>query len=111
MWAAGGLLAVAIGVEVAATALLPRTDGFRNSWALLVVLGYGLAAALLARVVAVMPVSAAYAIWAGAGTALVAAFGVVFLGERLDPVKVISLAAIIGGIVALNLSGGVSHGA
>ena len=43
------LLMMAIGVEVASTALLPRTEGFRNPlWTASVLLGYALSFWLLA---------------------------------------------------------------
>ncbi len=50
-----------------------------------------------------MPVSVAYAVWAGAGTALVALVGLAFLDEPLSWVKALCLVLIIGGVVGLNL--------
>jgi small multidrug resistance pump len=109
MWAAV-LLAVAIGVEVGATALLPKAQGFTDPWwSLGVVLGYGFSIWLLAIVVRSMPVSIAYAVWAGVGTAVVAVIGVAFLGESMNWVKAGSLAMIIAGVVGLNLVAG-AHG-
>lgn len=101
-----GLLLVAIATEVAATANLARTDGFRNPlWTTLVVGGYAISIWLLAIVVKDMSVSVAYAIWSGLGTALVALIGATFLGESWDAVKVGALAMIIVGVVVLNLQG------
>jgi len=51
-----------------------------------------------------MDLGAAYAIWAGLGTALIALIGVVYFRDSLDIIKVISLAAIIAGVIGLNLS-------
>ncbi|WP_345526342.1 multidrug efflux SMR transporter [Nocardioides endophyticus] len=100
------LLALAIGVEVAASALLPKAEGFTNPiWTAVVLVGYGVAIWLLTVVVKSMPVSVAYAIWAGAGTALVAVVGLVFLGESFNWVKALSLAMIVAGVVGLNLAG------
>ena len=100
------LLALAIAVEVAASALLPKAQGFTNlPWTVAVMTGYGIAIWLLTVVVKTMPVSVAYAIWAGAGTALVAVAGYVFLGESFTWVKAISLAMIVFGVVGLNLTG------
>ena len=105
MWMAASLLGLAIVVEVGATAALPRTAGFTQpTWSVLVVGGYAVSIWLLALVVRQIPVSVAYAVWSGAGTALVAAVGLAFLGERLDLVKAAGLVAIIAGVVALNLS-------
>lgn len=100
------LLVVAIAIEVVSTALLPRTEGFRNiPWSAAVVAGYGVSIWLLSVVVERMPVSVAYAIWSGLGTALVAAIGVMFLGEHLTAAKAAFLAMIVVGVVGLNLSG------
>jgi len=103
------LLLVAIGVEVAATALLPKAAGFTEPlWSAAVVAGYALSIWLLAVVVKAMPVSVAYAIWAGLGTAAVAVIGFVFLGESMGWIKATSLGLIVLGVVGLNLVG--SHG-
>ena len=103
---AGILLMIAIAIEVAATALLPRSQGFTNpGWTVAVLLGYGVSIWLLTIVVRTVPVSAAYAIWSGLGTALVAVIGVLFLNEHLDWMKAVSLAMIVAGVVGLNLAG------
>lgn len=100
------LLTVAIVVEVVSTALLPRTEGFtRPGWSVAAAAGYVCAAWLLSLVVRTMPISVAYAVWAGLGTALVAAVGVVFLSEPLGWVRAVSLGLVVVGVVGLNLSG------
>ena len=106
MYAAVGLLLVAIALEVAASAALPRTHGFSDpAWTVFVMAGYAASIWLLAIVVRHMPVSTAYAVWAGLGTAAVAVIGAVWLGEALDAVKVTALGMIIVGVVVLNLQG------
>ncbi len=103
---AGLLLAVAIALEVASSALLPRAQGFTNiPWTVAVMTGYAVAIWLLTVVVRSVPVSVAYAIWAGAGTALVAVVGYLFLGESMGWVKAASLVMIVCGVVGLNLTG------
>jgi small multidrug resistance pump len=100
------LLGLAIVVEVVATALLPRTAGFTSpGWTVLVVAGYASSIWLLTIIVRSMPVSVTYAIWAGAGTALVAVVGLVFLGESFSWLKAASLVMIVAGVVGLNLAG------
>ncbi|MBL7495792.1 QacE family quaternary ammonium compound efflux SMR transporter [Frankia sp. CNm7] len=107
MHTALALLAAAIGSEVAASALLPRADGFKDPWwTAVVLLGYGLSIWLLALVVRTLSVSVTYAIWAGVGTAVVAVVGVFFLGEAMSWAKGVSLALIIAGVIGLNLVGG-----
>jgi len=106
MFVAWGLLLSAIGVEVAATAALPRTDGFRNPWwTALVLTGYAASIFILTVVIRDIPVSIAYAVWAGLGTAGIAVVGIVLLGETFDAFKAGAILLIIAGVVALNLQG------
>lgn len=104
MFGAAVLLSVAIGIEVGATAVLPRAEGFTNpGWSAVVLGGYAVSIWLLALVVRTMPVSVAYAVWSGVGTAVVAGIGYWFLGESMGLVKTVSLALIIVGVVGVNL--------
>jgi small multidrug resistance pump len=100
------LLSLAIGVEVASTALLPKAQGFTDlRWTAVVLGGYAVSIWLLTVIVRTLPVSVTYAIWAGAGTALVAVAGWAFLGESFGWIKITSLAMIVGGVIGLNLVG------
>ncbi len=102
------LLVTAIGIEVGATAALPRADGFHDPfWTTVVLLGYAVSIWLLALVVRQVPVSVAYAVWSGLGTALIAVIGVVALGESWDLTKLAALSLIVVGVVVLNLHGAV----
>ncbi len=106
MFAAVLLLLAAIGIEVAATALLPRTVGFTDLWWSVFVLGgYAASIWLLAIVVRTMSVSTAYAVWSGLGTAIVAVVGYLWLGEQMSLFKAASLGMIVLGVVGLNLAG------
>ena len=98
------VLLAAIGIEVGATSVLPRTRGFHDlPWSALVLGGYAVSIWLLAIVTRQMSVSVAYAVWSGLGTAAIAAVGVLAFGEKLDAVKLTALALIIVGVVVLNL--------
>ncbi len=100
------LLGVAIVVEVVATAFLPRAEGFTNLWWSIGVFGgYALSIWLLALVVRHMPVSIAYAVWSGIGTAMVAVVAYFFLGESLGAAKAFFLGLIVAGVIGLNLVG------
>ena len=106
MYVAILLLLAAIGIEVVSTALLPRTHGFTDPlWSVAVVAGYAVSIWLLAIVVRTLPVSTAYAVWSGLGTAFVAVLGYWFLGEQMGLLKAASLALIVIGVVGLNLAG------
>ncbi|MEO5711482.1 MAG: multidrug efflux SMR transporter [Nocardioidaceae bacterium] len=100
------LLVGAIGVEVASTAALPRTHGFREPlWTAAVLGGYALSIWLLALVIRDIPVSVTYAVWSGLGTAGIALVGVLLLNEPWDLLKGLALLMIIGGVMVLNLHG------
>jgi small multidrug resistance pump len=104
-------LAIAITAEVIATAALKATDGFtRIGPTILSLTGYAVAFYFLAIVLRTIPVGIAYAIWAGAGVALVALIGLVVYGQKLDLAALIGIALIVAGVVVLNtLSDSVRH--
>ncbi|MYT71038.1 DMT family transporter [Streptomyces sp. cg28] len=100
------LLAGAIAAEVAATTAMKYSEGFSRLWpSLITVSGYVIAFALLAQTLKTVQVGTAYAIWAGAGTAVIAAIGMIFLGEGLSLAKAAGIVLVIGGVVLLNLGG------
>jgi small multidrug resistance pump len=106
MFGAFAVLLAAIFTEVVATAALPRAEGFRNpGWTAFVLGGYAVSIWLLAVVVRQIPVSVAYAVWSGVGTAAIAVIGVALLGESWDLIKVAAIAMIVVGVVVLNLHG------
>ena len=106
MFGAWALLLSAICIEVGATAALPRTHGFREPlWTAAVLVGYAVSIWLLSLVIRYIPVSVTYAVWAGLGTAGIAAVGALLLGESLDLVKTAAIALIIVGVVVLNVHG------
>ncbi|MEV5611304.1 multidrug efflux SMR transporter [Streptomyces sp. NPDC052225] len=100
------LLAGAIAAEVGATTAMKYSEGFSRLWpSLITVVGYVIAFALLAQTLKTVQIGTAYAIWAGTGTAVIAAIGMLFLGEGLTAAKVAGIALVIGGVVLLNLGG------
>lgn len=50
-----------------------------------------------------MPVGIAYAVWAGAGIALIALIGWAVFGQALDMPAAVDIALIVAGIVMLQL--------
>jgi len=100
------LLAIAIAAEIVATTSLKQSDGFSKLWpSVITVIGYVIAFWLVGQALKTIPVSVAYAIWSGVGTAVVAAIGMAFLGESVSVMKVGGIAMIVAGVVALNLGG------
>ena len=100
------MLAIAIAAEIVATTSLKQSDGFSKLWpSVITIVGYVIAFWLVGQALKTIPVSVAYAIWSGVGTAVVAAIGMAFLGESVSVMKVGGIAMIVAGVVALNLGG------
>lgn len=99
-------LACAILVEIGATTCLKYADGFTKLWPSVgTIAGYVISFFLLAQALRSIDVSIAYAIWSGVGTALIAAIGILWLGEPATALKLGGVALIVAGVVALNLGG------
>lgn len=100
------MLVAAIGLEVAGTSMLPATHGFTRALPSVMCLStYALVFLLLARIVERLPVGVVYATWSGMGVAAIMLIGVAFLGEPLNPMKVLGASLIVGGVVILNVTG------
>ncbi|MEJ8306994.1 multidrug efflux SMR transporter [Saccharibacillus sacchari] len=100
-------LSLAIMFEVFGTTMLKLTEGFTN-WipAVFFMIGMGSAFFFLTMTLRHLPLSLAYAIWAGVGTALTAVVGVVLWKENFNLLSGLGLILIIGGVVFLNFSSG-----
>ena len=98
-------LAAAILAEVAGTVALKFSDGFtRLGPSTVTVVGYLISFALLAQTLKTVPVGTAYAIWSAAGTALIVAIGIVFLGESATFARLGGIALVIIGVVILQIA-------
>jgi len=104
-------LSIAIVSEVIATSALKESAGFTRLWpSVFVIAGYAVAFYCLSLILETIPVGVVYAIWSGAGIALIALVAWVFFGQSLDIPAIIGLLLIIAGVVVLNLfSKTVSH--
>lgn len=104
-------LALAIVSEVIATSALKLSDGFSRFWpSVIVVAGYAVSFYCLSLILKTLPVGVVYAIWSGAGIALIALIGWLFLGQTLDWPAILGLLLIIAGVMVINLfSRTVSH--
>lgn len=99
------LLAVSIIAEVFATTILKVSDGFTILLPSIgVIAGYALSFLFLGLTLKMMPLSLAYAIWAGMGTALTTLISVTVWGEFLSVFKIIGILLIVGGVIVLNSS-------
>jgi len=105
-------LFVAIVAEVIGTSFLKSSDGFtRLAPSLAVVASYTIAFYFLSLTLRTMPVGIAYAVWAGAGMALIALIGWALFGQVLDNAAIAGIGLIVTGVVVLNVfSSTISHG-
>jgi quaternary ammonium compound-resistance protein SugE len=99
------LLFIAGVLEIAWAMGLKATAGFTRPLptilTLLAMLGSML---LLARAVRELPIGTAYAVWVGIGAAGTVVFGIILYGENMSALKIVSVLAVILGIVGLKLS-------
>ncbi|WP_421851455.1 SMR family transporter [Oricola sp.] len=97
-------LAIAIVAEVFATSCLKLSDGFTKLLpSAAVVVGYGLAFYFLALTLRTIPVGVAYAIWAGAGVALITLVGWLLFGQRIDTAAIIGMILIVSGVIVIQV--------
>jgi small multidrug resistance pump len=96
----------AITLEVAGTTSMKLSEGFTKLLpSVLLFVFYAASFVALTLALKKIEVSVAYAVWSGAGTALIAAIGILYFNETTSLLKFISILLIIFGVVGLNLSG------
>jgi quaternary ammonium compound-resistance protein SugE len=97
---------VAAGLfETGFAVFLKLSDGLRELWptfgfAVCALTSFGLLTVALRE----LEVGPAYAVWTGIGAAAAAA-GMIFLGDAVSILKLVSIALIMSGVIGLNLSG------
>lgn len=98
-------LAGAIALEVAGTTSMKLSEGFtRATPSALIFVFYALSFGCLTMALRTIPVSVAYAVWSGTGTALIALIGYALFHEAMTPAKLLAIALIVVGVVGLNLA-------
>ncbi len=98
-------LILAITLEVSGTTCMKLSDGFTRPVAsMLMLVFYVLSLVSLTFAVKQIDISISYAVWSGLGTGLIALIGIAWFGEPLTAIKVMALALIVIGVVAINLS-------
>jgi small multidrug resistance pump len=103
-WAAWLMLAIAIAGGAIGTSALAASAGFTRAGPLAVMAaGYLVCFVALTRALRVIPISVAYAVWSGAGIALVSVIGWVALGQALNAGEVAGIALIVAGTVVIQL--------
>ena len=97
------LLILAVCLEISGVFGLRLSEGFTlifpTSAALV---SFTLALYLVSRVMKTLPISVAYPVWAGGGTAGTAFLGIILLGEETNIIKVIGVLFVIIGVILIN---------
>jgi len=95
----------AIIFEVTGTTMLNLSEGFSNLLpTIAMAICFALSFTSLIFALKAIPLSLAYSIWAGLGTAGAGMIGIFLFGETLSPVNIIGLLVIIVGVVIMNMS-------
>ncbi|MDX5299577.1 MAG: quaternary ammonium compound efflux SMR transporter SugE [Gammaproteobacteria bacterium] len=83
---------------------LKYTDGFTRLWPSVgTLLAMAISFALLSYAMKTLPVGTAYAVWTGIGAVGTVLFGIVFLGDSADVLRLLCLGLILAGIVGLKV--------
>jgi len=107
MAAAWVWLAVGIILEVSGTMCMKLSESFTKLIpSMLIFVFYGCSMAAVTMALKRIEIGIAYAVWAGVGTAIVAAIGIIFFREPATVLKLIAILLIISGIIMLHLSQG-----
>jgi len=86
---------------------LKFTEGFTRLWPSVWTVAAIVASLwLLGIAVKTLPVGTAYTVWAGIGAVGTVTVGILFFEESANPLRLVSLALIVVGIVGLRLSAG-----
>lgn len=94
----------AIIAEVFGTSMMKLTAMLKNKLPILgIIFGYGIAFYLLSLALTQVPLSFAYAVWSGAGTALTAMIGFLVFKEKISKQTIIGIVLLIVGIVLMRI--------
>jgi small multidrug resistance pump len=97
-------LFVAIVSEVIGTSALAPSQGFTKPVPTVIVLvSYATAFYLLSQTLHTIPVAVAYAVWSGAGVALITLIAWAMFGQRLDPFALLGIGLIVVGVLVIRL--------
>ncbi|KAA5535764.1 DMT family transporter [Paenimyroides baculatum] len=103
-------LALAIILEVTGSGFMKVSEGF-SKWlpTSIFAVAYISSFYFLSLALKAIPLSTAYAIWAGLGIVLTAAVSVVVFKQKLDLPAIIGIAFIVAGVVIMNFFSKTAH--
>jgi quaternary ammonium compound-resistance protein SugE len=99
------MLALAGLLEIGWAVGLKYAHGFTRLWPSVITIALMVASmALLAQAAKTLPIGTAYAVWTGIGAVGAATLGILLFSEPASAVRILCIAAILGGIVGLKLT-------
>ncbi|MXM68409.1 QacE family quaternary ammonium compound efflux SMR transporter [Streptomyces sp. HUCO-GS316] len=101
------LLVIVAGLlETGFAVCLKLSHGFSRFWPTVAFCIFALGSfGLLTLSLKKLDVGPAYAVWTGIGAAGTAIYGMVFLGDLVSILKIVSITLVIAGVIGLQLSG------
>ncbi|WP_433325966.1 DMT family transporter [Spirillospora sp. CA-294931] len=99
-------LAIAVVFEITVALSAGKAQGFTQpAWTTATLASGGLATYLLSLALVTFDVGVGYAIWTSVAGVGIVVLGALLFGQRLDWRKLLGIAAVIAGVVGLQLSG------
>ncbi|MBB5801011.1 quaternary ammonium compound-resistance protein SugE [Saccharothrix ecbatanensis] len=99
-------LGIAVVFEIAVAVSAGKAQGFTQpAWTTATLVSGGIATYLLSLALLTFDVGVGYAIWTSVAGVGIVVLGALFFGQRLDWRKLLGIAAVIAGVVGLQLSG------
>ncbi|MFF1818014.1 DMT family transporter [Kribbella sp. NPDC051587] len=100
------LLGIAVVFEVVVAIAAGKADGFKNrKWTIITLVSGALGTFFLSRALLTFNVGVGYAMWTSISGIGITLLGVLVFGQKLSWRKGLGIAAIIAGVVGLQLSG------
>jgi quaternary ammonium compound-resistance protein SugE len=98
-------LVLAGALEVVWAIALKHSEGFSRLGPSIVFVAAGiLSFVLLAQALRSIPLGTGYAVWTGIGAVGTAVYGLAFLGESAEALRLVSIVLIVAGIVGLKVA-------
>jgi quaternary ammonium compound-resistance protein SugE len=101
------LLVIVAGIlETGFAVCLKLSDGFSRIWPTVGFAAFALGSfGLLTLSLKTLDVGPAYAVWTGIGAAGTATVGMIWLGDAVSVLKLVSISLVLAGVIGLQLSG------
>lgn len=91
--------------EIGMVVGLGLSEGFSRLWPSVgMIVSAVVSFSLLAEAMKSIPAGTAYAVWTAIGASGAVVLGIVFLKESADPIRLVGIALIVAGVVALRFA-------